>query len=204
MLLAAGALIVLLALWVGTKLLGGGDDGAGLQVTGPTGTAGASEAPFADPPPPGSVAEVFPLAASGTRLELKVVALGDDPEACRAESLRLGGDIRTVYHHACSLDEEIDRSFFLVELTNLTTSRVPVTLGGFLVKGADGTEHPALAVPPAGLSTTRFYPPSTVLGPGATIKRWVTIDGSDGVRPERLMYADGPETLLVRFPDAWV
>jgi hypothetical protein len=30
------------------------------------------------------------------------------------------------------------------------------------------------------------------------------VDGSDGIRPERLIYADGPETLIVRFPDAWI
>ena len=56
----------------------------------------------------------------------------------------------------------------------------------------------ALAVPPLGMSTTRFFPLQIVLGPGASIKRWVTIDGSDGVHPERLRYADGPETLIER------
>ena len=203
--LAGGALGVLLLLWLGTRLLaGGGDDGSPLEVTGPTGSSGATTAPFADPPPSGSISVVFPRRAMGTRLELKVVALGDDPEACRAEGLRIRDDVRTVYHHRCSTEEEIDRVFFLVRLTNVTASRVPVELAGFMVRGADGVDHEALAAPPVGLSATRFFPLTSVLGPGASLKRWVTIDGSDGVRPGRLVYADGPETLIVRFPDAWI
>ncbi len=203
--LAGGALGLLLLLWLGTRLLGGGgDDGSPLMATGSTGPSGANAEPFADPPPAGSVTGVFPLGAVGTRLELKVIALGDHPEACRAESLLLGGDVRTVYHHACSTDEEIDRSFFLVRVTNLTGSRVPIGLERFLVTGVDGAGRETLAVPPAGLTTTRFFPTTAVLGPRASLKRWVTIDGSDGVRPARLIYADGPETLMVRFPDSWM
>ncbi len=204
-LLGAGVLGILLVLWIGTKLLGGGgDDGSAITPTGVTGATGTGAAPFADPPPPGSVSAVFPQGVAGTRLVLKVLALGDNPEICHAESVRIGGDVRTVYHHGCNSGEAIDRAFFLVRLTNVTDSRVPVTLEGFLVTGADGAEHEALAAPPLGMSTTRFYPLETVLGPGVSIKRWLTIDGSDSVHPERLRYADGPETLTERFPNAWV
>ncbi len=204
-LLGAGVLGILLVLWIGTKLLGGGgDDGSAITPTGITGATGTGAAPFADPPPQGSVSAVFPQGVAGTRLVLKVLALGDNPEICHAESVRIAGDVRTVYHHGCNSGEAIDRAFFLVRLTNVTDSRVPVTLEGFLVTGADGAEHEALAAPPLGMSTTRFYPLETVLGPGVSIKRWLTIDGSDGVHPERLRYADGPETLTERFPNAWV
>jgi hypothetical protein len=204
-LLGAGVLGILLVLWIGTKLLGGGGaDGSAITPTGVTGATGTGAAPFADPPPQGSVSAVFPQGVAGTRLVLKVLALGDNPEICHAESVRIAGDVRTVYHHGCNSGEAIDRAFFLVRLTNVTDSRVPVTLEGFLVTGADGAEHEALAAPPLGMSTTRFYPLETVLGPGVSIKRWLTIDGSDGVHPERLRYADGPETLTERFPNAWV
>jgi hypothetical protein len=195
---------VLLVLWVGAKVLGGGDDGSALTATGSTGPTGTGAAPFADPPPKGLVSGVFPQGAAGTRLVLKVLALGDNPEICHAESLRVRGDIRSVYHHGCKADEDIDRAFFLVRLTNVTDSRVPVSIDRFLVVGVDGTEHEALPTPPLGMSATRFYPLDTVLGPGASIKRWLTIDGSDEVHPERLRYADGPEMLIERFPDAWV
>lgn len=203
-LLGGGLLGVLLVLWVGTKVLGGGGDDGSALTTGATGPTGTGAAPFADPPPQGSVSAVFPHGVAGTRLVLKVLALGDNPEICHAESVRVGRDVRTVYHHGCKSGEDFDRAFFLVRLTNVTDSRVPVTLDGFLVVGADGTEHEALAAPPLGMSATRFYPLETVLGPGVSIKRWVTIDGSDGVHPERLRYADGPEMLTERFPDAWV
>jgi hypothetical protein len=203
-LLGGGLLGILLVLWVGTKLLGGGGDDGSALTTGTTGATGTGAAPFADPPPQGSVSAVFPRGVAGTRLVLKVLALGDNPEICHAESVRVGQDVRTVYHHGCKSGEDIDRAFFLVRLTNVTDSRVPVTLDGFLVVGADGTEHEALPVPPLGMSATRFYPLETVLGPGVSIKRWVTIDGSDGAHPERLRYADGPEMLTERFPDAWV
>ena len=54
-LLGGGLLGILLVLWVGTKLLGGGDDGSALTTTGVTGPTGTGAAPFADPPPQGSV-----------------------------------------------------------------------------------------------------------------------------------------------------
>jgi hypothetical protein len=201
--LGAGALVFLLLLWGLTKLLSGGGDEApspSLEVAGPT---GVDAVPFAPLPPEGSVTAAFPAATDGNRLELKVLALGDDPDVCHAEALVIEGDERSVYHHGCAHAEDIDRAFFLVRLTNTTDQRVSVALDRFVVVGADGERHDTLPVPPVGVSGTRFFPQTATLGPGASLKRWVTIDGSDGERPARLTYQDGPETLMVRFEGRW-
>jgi hypothetical protein len=204
-LFGVGALGFLILLWVGTKLLGGGgEDDSLVPLTGPTGPSGTGSVDFAEPPPAGSVPAVFPGGATGTRLVLKVIALGDNPYVCVAESIRIRGEVRSAYHHGCSDEEDIDRLYFLVRVTNRTDTRVPVTIDGFLVRGADDVDHEAIGTPPLGAASTRFFPLTTTLGPRVSLKRWVTVDGSDGIRPERLIYADGPETLIVRFPDAWV
>lgn len=202
--LAGGALLFLLLLWGLTRLLSGGGDEATAPELGATGPTGMNAVPFAPLPPEGSVTETFPAAAGGTRLELKVIALGDDPDVCRAEALLIEGDERTAYHHGCAHQEDIDRVFFLVRLTNTTDQRVSVVLDRFLVVGADGELHETLPVPPVGVSSTRFFPQKATLGAGVALKRWVTIDGSDGERPARLVYEDGPETLVVRFRGRWV
>ncbi|HEU4526319.1 MAG TPA: hypothetical protein VFT80_00100, partial [Actinomycetota bacterium] len=49
-----GAVAFLVVLWLGTKLLGGGDDGGLTAVTGSTGPTGAQVVDFAEPPPPGT------------------------------------------------------------------------------------------------------------------------------------------------------
>lgn len=201
--LGAGGVAFLLLLWGLTRLLsGGGDEGTSptLEAAGPT---GGEAVPFAPLPPEGSVTASFPTAAEGARLELKVLALGDDPDVCRAEALLIEGDERSVYHHGCAHAEDIDRAFFLVRLTNATDQRASVALDRFVVVGADGERHDTLPVPPVGVSSTRFFPQTATLGPGASLTRWVTIDGSDGERPDRLTYEDGPETLMVRFEGRW-
>lgn len=203
-LLGGGFVVFLLGLWGFTRLLFGGGEAVTSYATGPTGPNGAGGASFAPPPPEGSVTETFPIAALGTRLELKVVALGDHPGVCHAEGLLISADVRSVYHHGCDDAEEIDRAYFLVELTNLTDSRVPLELDRFTVVDVDGSSHETLPVPPVGAPTSRFFPPSLTLGPGTGVKRWVTIDGTDGARPERLVYLDGEETLTVRFRGDWV
>lgn len=198
-----GAILgVLLLLWVGTRLLsGGGDEEAALvEPTGPTGAAGV---PFASPPPAGAVDETFPLPVVGTRIELKVLGLGDAPGACVAESLEIDGDVRSVYHHRCP-NEEIDRLYILVRLTNLSDGRVPLELADFTLRADDGREYEALATPPVGVPASRFFPQTTTLGPGVSFKRWVTFDGSDVERPGKLTYEDGPEALSVRFRGDWV
>ncbi len=200
--LGGGALAFLLLLWLGSRLLHGGDGGGGALLTGPTGPTGGSGAPYASPPPPGAVSATFPEPAAGTRLEVKVDALGDRPSACTAEGLLIGGDLRTVYHHRCG-GEDLDRYYFLVEVTNISTGRVPVSVEGFSVVDVGGELHEALPNPPPGAPATRFFPQALTLGPGATLKRWVTIDGSDGDRPDRLVYADGPERFTIRFRGTW-
>lgn len=200
--LGAGALALLLLLWLGSRLLHGGDGNGGGPPTAPTGPTGASGAPYASPPPPGSVSATFPRPALGTRLEVKVDALGDRPSVCTAEGLLIGGDLRTVYHHRCG-GEDFDRYYFLVEVTNRSGGRVPVTVEGFTVIDAGSETHEALPNPPPGAPATRFFPRSLTLGPGATLRRWVTIDGSDAGRPDRLVYTDGPERFIIRFRGTW-
>jgi hypothetical protein len=194
---------VVLLLWIGTRLLGGGGDEP-LTPTGPTGPTGAGSVPFASPPPPGSVRDTFPLPAIGARLELKVIALGDKPSACVAESLRIGGDVRSVYHHRCPDDEAIDRLYVLVRVTNLSEGRVPLQLSDFTLRADDGKEYEALATPPVGVPATRFFPQTATIGPDVGFKRWVTFDGSDVERPADVTYEDGPESLSVRFRGDWV
>jgi hypothetical protein len=201
--LAGAVLGLLILLWLGTRLLGGGGGDEELALGEPTGSTGVGGVPYASPPPEGSVGDTFPLPAIGTRIELKVIALGDQPGACVAESLRIGGDVRTVYHHRCPT-EEIDRLYILVRLTNLSDGRVPLELTDFTLRADDGREYEALATPPVGVPATRFFPQTATIGPGATFKRWVTFDGSDVERPGKLTYEDGPEALSVRFQGDWV
>ncbi len=200
--LGGGALALLLLLWGGSRLLHGGGDGQVVLPTGPTGPTGGST-PYASPPPPGSVSATFPGPATGTRLRVKVNALGDRPSVCTAEGLRIAGDVRTVYHHRCG-GEELDRLYFLVEVTNVSDGRVPVSVESFVVVDVSDEAHEALPNPPPGAPATRFFPRSLALGPGAMIRRWVTVDGSDGERPDRLIYSDGPERLTIRFRGTWV
>lgn len=204
--LGAGAVAFLVVLWLGTKLIGGGgdDDVAILGGTAPTGATGSTTTDFAEPPPPGTVSVEYPRGAAGTRLHFQIVGVGRTPSRCTPESVRIGEKVRGVYHHSCGDEQGLDRYYFLVRMTNTTQLRVPVTLDGFLVEGADGKDRPPLPTPPLGTSADRFYPASTTLGPRVSMTRWVTIDGSGGVRPERLIYADGPETLIIRIPSTWV
>jgi hypothetical protein len=192
-------------LWLGTKLLGGGgDDGVLTGGTGSTGPTGAEVVDFAEPPPAGTVSVVFPEGADGTRLLVEIVGVGPTPRVCTPEFIRVGNDAKAIYHHECGDDEGFDRLYLLVRMTNTTDLRVPIALDGFRVKDTRGKEHEPLANPPLRTSANRFYPTETTLGPGVVMSRWVTIDGSGGIRPERLIYADGEETLIVRIPDDWV
>jgi hypothetical protein len=203
-LLGFGAIGFLLVVWLGTRLLGGGDD-EGLAVpTGSTGATGAGVVDFAEPPPPGTVSAVFPEGAEGTRLLMEIVGVGPTPRVCTPEFIRVGDAVRAIFHHRCGDDEDIDRLYLLVRVTNTTDLRVPIALDGFRVKDTDGKEHEPLATPPLRTTANRFYPEGTTLGPGVVMSRWVTIDGSGGVLPERLTYADGEETLIVRIPNDWV
>jgi len=50
----------------------------------------------------------------------------------------------------------------------------------------------------------RFFPPSTGIVASGRLKRWVTVDGTDGFLPTALTYADGEESLTVHFEGDWV
>jgi len=199
------AVIGLLVVWrVASALLGGAED-ASLPVA--SGTSGPSDAPpggDAPPAPPGALAETFPTAVLGTRLELRVIALGDHPDRCSAESLRLGGDVRTVFHHRCAGEPDLDRYYFLVQLTNLTDARVTVELDRFSIAAPGDQEREALGSIPPEANMARFFPPSTGIVASGRLKRWVTVDGTDGFLPTALTYADGEESLTVHFEGDWV
>lgn len=137
-------------------------------------------------------------------MELRVIALGDHPDRCTAESVRIGGDVRTVYHHRCADEADVDRYYFLVELSNLTGQRVTVELDGFSVASASGRSRPSIDSPPPDVNPARFFPPSQGIVTDGSLKRWITVDGSDGFVPTELTYQDGAESLTIRFPDAWV
>lgn len=198
------AVIGLLVLWrVASAVLGGGEDASPPLATGTSGPSGTPPGGEAPPAPPGARSEIFPTPVLGTRLELRVIALGDHPERCTAESLQLGGDLRTVYHHRCAGEPELDRYYFLVQLTNVTDARVTAELDRFAILTADGREIPALASIPPGANTARFFPPSAGIVTDGRLKRWVTVDGTQGFRPAALTYADGEESLTVRFEGDW-
>lgn len=82
-------------------LLGGADPATprGSSDTSSTGPIVAGDAP---PAPEGSRSSVFPATLAGTRLELKVVGLGDHPPRCRAQLLLVGDEERSVFHHRCA------------------------------------------------------------------------------------------------------
>jgi hypothetical protein len=172
-----------------------------LVLTGPTGSLGSGDAP---PAPAGSEAAGFPTAVKGTRLELKVIALGAHPPECTAQNLRTDGRSLTVYHHRCVQEEGLDRYFFLVRLTNHSEGRVYVNLDGFAVEAAKGKPRTAFATPPVGSPSTRFIAPTRAVAANQSVKGWVTIDGTDGFAPLALVYADGAEILEVRFQGSWL
>jgi hypothetical protein len=193
---------LLLAWRVVPAILGGTDappppDSVRTSSTGPI---LAGEAP---PAPQGARSAAFPKIVEGTRLEAKVVSLGDDPSRCRAELLDVGTDDRAVFHHRCGREGGLDRYFFLIRLENLTDGRVTVELDRFEVAGPGGARV-ALDTVPGWSSSVRFFPPSDAIVPGGSLKGWVTVDGTDGFLPRSLTYADGEERLTVEFDGSWV
>jgi hypothetical protein len=203
-LLVGGAILGLLLVWrVIPAVLGGGADPAtpeGSPSTSSTGPILAGEAP---PAPPGARSAAFPKVVDGTRLEAKVISLGDDPSRCRAEVLDVGTDERAVFHHRCGQEGGLDRYFFLVRLVNLTDGRVTVELDRFEV-GAPGGTRVALDTVPDWSSPAKFFPPSDGIVPGGNLKGWITVDGTDGFLPKSLTYVDGDERITVEFDGRWV
>ncbi len=172
-----------------------------ISATGPSGTIGTGDAP---PAPAGSHSSKFPTAVVGTRLDLKAIALGDHPPECDAASIKVGGVVRTVYHHRCTADDQGDRYFFLVEVTNLTNARVFVSLENFALEAPGGSELEPFANPPLGANSTRFLPESRAIAAKQVLKGWITFDGTDGFPPGGLTYADGEELLTVDFDGDWL
>ncbi len=199
--IAVAIVLGLLVLWrLGHAILGGG---SGVEVLNPGATSHASQTPSTTPgPAKGSVSAVFPDQVRGTRLELKVFGLGNTPESCTPADLSMGNDVRTVYHFDCKRLEAPASSayFFLVKLTNRTNSTVPAELSAFTVSTSDGGTLAALDA--TGATYQRPFT-STDLLPDASVKGWVTFDGSTPFTPSSLSYQDGGQTLTVGFRGAW-
>jgi len=202
-LIVAGSVIgLLIVVRLGASLLSG-EPQAPSDTGGPepTGTVGTGDAP---PPPVGSRSSNFPIAVDGTRLQLKVIALGDHPSVCEAESLEVGTVVRTVYHHRCASVDQGDRYFFLVQVTNLADARVYVSLDNFSITTPTGSSRGPFATPPLGSDSTRFLPASRAIAAEQVLKGWITVDGTNGFIPVGLSYVDGEETLTVAFDGIWV
>ena len=203
-LLVGGAILGLLLVWrVIPALLGGAAEPTtpdGSPSTSSTGPILSGEAP---PPPAGAKSEAFPAVLDGTRLQLKVITLGDDPRRCQAELLEVGDGRRAVFHHRCVEEDGLDRYFFFVRLVNLTEGRVTVELDRFEVKAPGGARVPLDSIP-GWSSSEKFFPPSDGIVPGGSLKGWITVDGTDGFLPKSLTYVDGEERLTVEFDGRWV
>src|SRR5262245_36094949 len=196
-LLVVGGVLGLLLVWrVIPAVLGGSSEPATPDSSPSTSSTGPIVAGEAPPAPPGARSAAFPKVVEGTRLDVKVMSLGDDPSRCRAEILDVGADERAVFHHRCGQEGGLDRYFFLVRLENLSDGRVTVELDRFEVVGPGGARV-ALDTVPAWSSPVRFFPASDAIVPGGSLKGWVTVDGTDGFLPRSLTYADGDERLSV-------
>ena len=144
-----------------------------------------------------SVASSFPRPATGARLELRVLSLGDDPNRCEAVSLRVGGEVRTAYHHDCA-GRDAELAFFLVRLTGLAADPVTVDLTRFELVTKGGRRLTPLDLK----DVTRRFPVEIALGPGVSRKGWVVF-AVPGV-PASLRYTDVDRVLVVRFPGTWL
>lgn len=197
--LAASALGLLVVWRLGHVIAGGGSEAPA--------STGAASTPSRTPstttgPTERSVSAIFPAQVRGARLELKVFGLGNTPESCTPADLSMGGDVRTVYHFDCRRLEAPASTayFFLVRLTNLANVTVPAELSGFTVSTSDGASLAALDA--TGATYQRPFL-STDLLPEASVKGWVTFDGSKPFTPFSLSYQDGGQTLTVHFRGTW-
>jgi hypothetical protein len=144
-----------------------------------------------------TIASSFPRPATGERLELRVLSLGDDPSRCEAVSLRVGGEVRTAYHHDCS-GRDAELAFFLVRLTGLAADPVTVDLTRFELVTKSGRRLTPLDLK----DVIRRFPVEIALGPDVSRKGWVVF-AVPGV-PASLRYADADRVLVVRFPGTWL
>lgn len=208
LLLAAVGVIGALVAWrVGSAVLGGDEPelpGAGTQVTAsPTPT---EEGRAGVPASTAEVAEDFPLPAIGTRLEFKILGLGDDPQRCTAVGLLVGDDQRTVYHHLCGRDADArsDVYFFLIRIVNHSGAAQPIALDNFALATRDGGRLQALDVESAGASSEHYFPERIELGRDSRIKRFVAFDATPAFTPASLTYVDGSQALIVHLRGTWV
>jgi hypothetical protein len=171
-----------------------------LTVTGPSGSPGTGDTP---PAPAGTLTATFPSSVDGTRLELKVIALGAHPPECVAQGLRTGSKTLTVFRHRC-VQEPGTTATFLLRLTNHSKGRVYMNLDGFTIEPADGKPRPAFPTLPVGSPSTRFIADTRAVAAHQGITGWIPIDGTDGFRPAALVYTDGEEVLRVRFQGDWL
>jgi len=144
-----------------------------------------------------SVASPFARPATGERLQLRVLSLGDDPRQCEAVSLRVGGEVRTAYHHRCD-GRDPELAFFLVRLTGLAADPVTVDRTGFELLTEEGRSLAPLEL----RDVVRRFPAKIALGPDVSRKGWVVFELS-GV-PASLRYVDADQVLVVRFPSTWL
>lgn len=150
-----------------------------------------------EPEPTSTVGARFAQPATGERLEFRVLSLGDDPNRCRAASLRAGDDVRTAYHHDCK-GREPELSFFLVRLTGLADDPVPVERSGFELVTRAGDVLTPLDLD----DVDERFPEETALGPGVSRKGWVVFELPG--TPAAVRYTDGQQVLTVRFSDTWL
>lgn len=204
--MAVGVIGALVAFRVVSAAVGGRDSDL------PTGGAATGTlTPTEDGPTgvPASTAEVeadFPLPAFGTRLEFKILGLGDDPKRCTAVGLLVGDDQRTAYHHLCGKETEAgtDVYFFLVRIVNHSATAQPIALANFQIETQEGGTLPALDVESANATRAHYFPERVELGPDSRVKAFVAFDGSPAFIPARLTYADGTQALTVHLRGTWV
>lgn len=204
-LVAVGVIGALVAWRVISAVVGGEPE----LPSGAVGTASPSPTEGGDSGVPASTAEVaadFPLPALGTRLEFKILGLGDDPQRCTAVGFVVGDDQRTVYHHLCGKDVEAgsDVYFFLVRLVNHSDSAQPIALANFEIATKEGATLPALDVESANATREHYFPEHIDLGSDSRIKAFVAFDGSPAFTPARLTYVDGTQALVVHLRGTWV
>ncbi|HZD18360.1 MAG TPA: hypothetical protein VE669_09495 [Actinomycetota bacterium] len=158
---------------------------------------------------PASTAEVaadFPLPALGTRLEFKILGLGDHPQRCTAVGFVVGGDQRTVYHHLCGKDADArsDVYFFLVRIVNHSGLARPIARANLEIATQQGRTLPALDVESANATRAHYFPEGVELGPDSRLKAFVAFDASPAFTPARLLYADGTQALVIHLRGTWV
>jgi len=201
-----GGLLGVLLVWrVASALFGGGEPGLPSGGGTPASPTPTDDGGNGVPASTVEVAEDFPLPAIGTRLEFKILGLGDDPKRCEAVGLLVGDDQRTAYHHLCGDAEAgTDVYFFLVRIVNHSDAAQPIALASFEMTADGGDTLPALDVETANATREHYFPERIELGPDSRIKKFVAFDGSPPFTPARLTYVDGTQALVIHLRGTWI